>query len=208
MDATAIALLAAVGAFITSISSLILGLAGIWAQNKRDSKQAQTADITAKSQTELDKERLEIERDKADEETRQATLASLRAELDRLHENETKDRNRIGELENIIIDKTAKIGELMMAKIDAESEAAIMKNKMGVMQEKMDAMQLKLNSVLPEEPAAKKRKEETVPLAIRQTLEENENRKYHVMEETNKEIETFKSGSLANGTTTPPVEGE
>lgn len=183
--------IAVIGSFITSISALILGLAGIWAQNKRDAKQAKIDDAKAKAQNVIDQGRLELERDKADDDARQATINTLREEIARLQENETRDRNRILELEAAELDKIEKIGKLMMAKIDAESEAATMRYK-------MEAMQMKLNALLPQEQAKKKSKEETVPLAIRQTLEDNETRKALVKEEMNKEIETFKSGSLAN----------
>lgn len=183
--------IAVIGSFITSISALILGLAGIWAQNKRDAKQAKIDDAKAKAQNVIDQGRLELERDKADDDARQATINTLREEIARLQENETRDRNRILELEAAELDKIEKIGKLMMAKIDAESEAATMRYK-------MEAMQMKLNALLPQEQAKKKGKEETVPLAIRQTLEDNETRKALVKEEMNKEIETFKSGSLAN----------
>lgn len=191
---------AVIGSLITSISALILGLAGIWAQNKRDAKQAKLDTEKAEAQNELDKGRLDLERDKADEDAKQATIATLREEITRLQENQAKDRARILELEAMELDKIEKIGQLMMAKIDAESEAATMRYK-------MEAMQMKLNALLPQEVSDKKRKEETVPLAIRKTLETNKNRKALVEEEMYKEMEEFKSGSLANGGTTPP-EGE
>lgn len=192
-----IATLAVIGSFITSISALVLGLAGIWAQSKRDSKQAKADDDKTKAQNELDKSRLDLERDKADDEARQLTLDSLKAEIARLTEKETLDRNRIMELETAELEKISKIGELMIAKINAESEVATMKYK-------MEALQTKLNSILPPEES-KKRKEETVPLAIRQTLETNATRIALVEEEMNKELKTFKSGSLANNGETTPV---
>lgn len=198
MDTNTVAILASVGALITSLGTLILGLAGILAQGRKDAKQAKLDDDKAKRQDELDKGRLDIERDKADDEARQATLESLRAELTRLQEKEVKDRARILELEAAELEKIDKIGQLMVAKINAESEAATMKYK-------FEQLQLKLNAVLPPEKA--KKKEETVPLAIRQTLEDNANRIALVEEEMHKEIETFKSGSLANESPAPP-EGE
>lgn len=195
----AVTTITVIGSFVASMTALILGLAGIWAQNKRDAKQAKVDQDKSDKQAEIDKGRLEIERDKADDEARQLTYNSLKAELDRLHENEARDRARILELEAAELEKISKIGELMIAKINAESEAAVMKGK-------FEALQMKLNSILPPEEAKKKRKEETVPLAIRQTLETNATRIAQVEEEMNKEIETFKSGSLANNGETP--EGE
>lgn len=195
------------GSFITSISALIIGLATLWTQSKRDSKQAKIDQDKTDKQAEIDRGRLDIERDRAEDEARQATLESLRTELTRLQEKEVKDRARILELEAAELEKIAKIGELMIGKINAESEAATTKYKMNAMQEKMDDMQIKLNAFLPEEAKSRKKKEETVPLAIRQTLETNATRIAKVEEETQKEIETFKSGSLANGEATS-VEGE
>lgn len=196
----AVTTITVIGSFVASMTALILGLAGIWAQNKRDAKQAKVDQDKSDKQAEIDKGRLEIERDKADDEARQLTYNSLKAELDRLHENEARDRARILELEAAELEKISKIGELMIAKINAESEAAVMKGK-------FEALQMKLNSILPPEEAKKKRKEETVPLAIRQTLETNAARIANVKEEMEQELETFKSGSLANGTN-QPLEGE
>lgn len=98
------------------------------------------------------------------------------------------------------MEKIQKIGELTVAKINAESEVATMKYK-------MEALQTRLNALLPKEEVSKRKKEETIPLAIRQTLETNATRIARVEEEVKQEIETFKSGSLANGTN-QPVEGE
>lgn len=196
MDATTIAVAASL---ITSVGAIILGLAGIWAQNKKDAKQAKIDDDKARAQNEIDKERLDMEREKADNDIRLATLASLKEELERLQDKEVKDRNRILELEAAELEKIQKIGELTVAKINAESEVATMKYK-------MEALQMKLNAILPPEETKKKRKEETVPLAIRQTLETNATRIARVEEEVKQEIETFKSGSLANGES--QIEGE
>lgn len=194
-----VAVIAVIGSFVASISALILGLAGIIAQNKRDNKQSKIDQDKSDKQSELDKGRLDIDREKATEESYQTMLESLRAEVARLRENETRDRTRIQELETSVIDKTTKIGDLMLAKIDAESETATMRYK-------MEAMQTKLNMLLkiPEIPEPKKRiakKEETLPIPIKKVLLANEFRKTKVVEEMNHEIEKFKISSITNGDT-------
>jgi hypothetical protein len=187
-------------AFITIVPTV----GGLIFQAMKDKRQADLDDKKALAEKERVEAQTEIDRaNAASNASNAATNASNTTILTLQGENERLSK-RIIELETSIYQKTEQIGVLMLAKIDAESDADTMKYK-------METMQMKLNALSPTEKigAAKKKKEDTVPLIVKQTLLVNEERKALVMEEMGKELETLKSGSITNGIShTTPIEGE
>jgi uncharacterized coiled-coil protein SlyX len=168
---------------ILAIITIVPTVGGLIFQALKDKRDARLAEKKADDQADIDRTNAAANASNAATTASNTTILTLQGENERLSK-------RIIELETNAIQSISKIGELMLAKIDAESDAATMRYK-------METMQMKLNALLPEK-TTKKKKEDTVPLKIKQTLLANEDRKVLVIEEMDKELETFKSGSIAN----------
>lgn len=179
MDLNTITIILAIIAIVPTVGGLII-------QAKREKKQTELEDRKAAAQAEIDKINATSNATSIASTASSNVIITLQGETDRLSK-------RVIELEAALIAKTTQIGELMMAKIDSESETATMKYK-------LETMQVKLNSLLPvAEHALPLKKKDTVPLKIKQTLLANEERKNLVAQEISKEVEQLKSGSIANG---------
>lgn len=159
------------GPVLLALIAIVPTAVGLIVQEKRDAKQ------------------LQIEITKAANEATQMLTTSLREEISRLQTDVDKYRNRISELETAIITKTKEYGELLLSNIDKDSELRTMKYK-------MESMQRKLESVVP---AKSKKKEDTVPLKVKQELLANEEMKLQILERTDKEVNELRSKSISNG---------
>jgi uncharacterized coiled-coil protein SlyX len=168
---------------ILAIITIVPTVGGLMLQARREKKQAEMDERKAKAQEETDKINAAAGAASVASVASSNIIVTLQGEVDRLNK-------RLAELEIAVIDKTTRIGELMLAKIDGEAEVASMKYK-------METMQSKLNSILPEEVAKPRRKKEDIQL--KQTLLSLEEKKTKIAQETSLEIEKLKNNSIANG---------
>jgi uncharacterized coiled-coil protein SlyX len=168
---------------ILAIITIVPTVGGLMLQARREKKQAEIDERKAKAQEETDRANAAAGAASVAYVASSNIIITLQGEVDRLNK-------RLAELEIAVIDKTTRIGELMLAKIDGEAEVASMKYK-------METMQSKLNSILPEESAKPRRKKEDIQL--KQTLLSLEEKKTKIAQETSQEIEKLKNNSIANG---------
>ena len=171
---------------ILAIITIVPTVGGLMLQARREKKQAEMDDRKAKIQEETDRVNAAAGAASVASVASSNVIITLQGEVERLNK-------RLAELELSIIDKTTRIGELMLAKIDRDAEVATMKYK-------METMQLKLNAILPEEVAKpRKKKEDTVPIQLKKTLLSLDEQKTKVTQETSLEIEKLKNNSISNG---------
>jgi FtsZ-interacting cell division protein ZipA len=168
---------------ILAIITIVPTVGGLMLQARREKKQAEMDERKAKAQEETDRANAAAGAASVASVASSNIIITLQGEVDRLNK-------RLAELELAVIDKTTRIGELMLAKIDGEAEVATMKYK-------MDTMQLKLNAILPEESVKPRKKKEDIQL--KQTLLSLEEKKTKIAQETSLEIEKLKNNSITNG---------
>ena len=168
---------------ILAIITIVPTVGGLMLQARREKKQAEMDERKAMAQEETDRANAAAGAVSVASIASSNIIITLQGEVDRLNK-------RLAELELSVIDKTTRIGALMLAKVDSDAEVATMKYK-------METMQLKLNAILPEEVAKPRKKKEEVQL--KQTLISLEEKKTKIAHETSLEIEKLKNNSISNG---------
>jgi uncharacterized coiled-coil protein SlyX len=176
MDLNTLTLILAIVTIIPTVGGLIL-------QSIKDKHAAEIEEKRAAAQAEIDKTNATTTASSISTANSASFIVTLQGEVDRLNK-------RVMELEVAVMDKTTRIGELMMAKIDSDAATATMKYK-------LDTMQLKLNSILPEN-IAQGAKEDAVPPKLKQELVSLELKKSKIAQETTLEIEKLKNNSISN----------
>lgn len=153
------------------------------------------------TQASKDKKQAAIDMNKAATDAMMSVIQPMRDEITRL-------QTRGVELEGMLIDKTTENGNLRIKLIDKENEIRALKYNYDGLQIKLDALQGKGSFAAnpTSTPSKKKKKEETLPITIKQEIEANELRKQQIAQETDDVLKEIKSKSVTNGTTKP--EGE
>lgn len=198
MDATTIAVAAS---FITSVGAIILGIAGILAQNRRDNRLAEIDQGKANRQAELDKIRLDLEKDKTANDSIMAIIQPLREEITRLTDSYTRLQARTVELENALIEKTKAIGLLMQEGIDKDFKYAQLQYNMENIKMRLDTLMKKEEITKPIIARTKRTKLPVIDPDEPEKLELYRAKKAEIRTETNKEIEELKSKSISNDIT-------
>jgi FtsZ-interacting cell division protein ZipA len=174
---------------ILAIITIVPTVGGLIIQARREKKQAELDKMRAEAQEEIDKTNAASAASTVATTATSSVIVTLQSEVERLNK-------RVAELEISVLDKTTRIGELMMAKIDSEATSATMKYKMESMQLKLDS--IVINPEIKNSPSPKQKKAAVVPLKLKQTLLSLEEQKEKIAKETNLEIEHLKNNSITN----------
>jgi len=165
------------------------------------------------NQANKDKAQQKMEMGKAAQDAAVGIIAPLQGEVARL-------QSRVLELENLLVEKTKEIGELMEAGIDKDSQIRTLKYTMEGMQLRLDTFEKVRKSEGPEEDEEEEENEN--PVSTKKTrkpriskkatainkkladeLKANEVKKQEIKQLTDENIRNITNGSLVNSNTNP-----
>ena len=165
------------------------------------------------NQANKDKAQQKMDMGKAAQDAAVGIIAPLQGEVARL-------QSRVLELENLLVEKTKEIGELMEAGIDKDSQIRTLKYTMEGMQLRLDTFEKVRKSEGPEEDEEEEENEN--PVSTKKTrkpriskkatainkkladeLKANEVKKQEIKQLTDENIRNITNGSLVNSNTNP-----